>query len=129
MSVQRIIPNRIGLWIYEYDLVPLTRREKDGSRTPVMCWSIDGKILVHPERLPMFMQFLARLEHEAAPLPDTNDDFIFGMLTNGRSDFHVERRRMHTAMNALAVKLGILAPERSSVDRFLTSFKVSEPGE
>lgn len=38
--------------------VSLTRTEEDGSVTQVLCWHIDGKILVHPDRWEQFKSLL-----------------------------------------------------------------------
>lgn len=36
--------------------VPLTRRAKDGTERPALCWQRDGAILVHPERWAAFVE-------------------------------------------------------------------------
>lgn len=35
--------------------VPLTRRAKDGTERPALCWQRDGAILVHPARWAAFV--------------------------------------------------------------------------
>jgi hypothetical protein len=42
-----------GIPIYEDDRVSLTRVKEDGTTEDVLFWKIDGKIVVHPERLAM----------------------------------------------------------------------------
>lgn len=49
-----------GIPVHVTDLVPLERTEKDGTKTPLLCWRVLGTILVHPERLELFKAAAAR---------------------------------------------------------------------
>ena len=45
-----------GAPVYQDRDVPLTRRKKDGTKEPALCWLVGGAVLVHPERWEAFLR-------------------------------------------------------------------------
>ncbi len=54
MPAATLVAKLDGAPVYTTPEAPLTRRRKDGTEAPALCWSVGGLILVHPERWDAF---------------------------------------------------------------------------
>ncbi len=55
----RFLASHTGMPVRIDPHVPLDRLEEDGSRTPALCWRIDGELHIHPDRVELFRRLFA----------------------------------------------------------------------
>lgn len=120
--MQRLIPNLLGLWICEDDNVPLTSKDKNGVEGAVLFWKIAGHILVHPDRMEMFMDGVRAAELRASKIWKFPIDrgMPFALPINER------RQKLQAACDALTKELEFVSrPEPSKSDEVAYEMRLS----